>query len=96
MSDVKALVDAHHHTWDLDIRPQAWLHEPEDDPSAAPCRPAIINATLGERSQQQAVRNAELHRRLIPHSFWDSLRAQGLIRSDVPAANGPGRSARCL
>ncbi|MCX5418192.1 amidohydrolase [Streptomyces sp. NBC_00078] len=28
MSDSQILVDAHHHVWDLDIRPQSWLDEP--------------------------------------------------------------------
>ncbi|MGX1563215.1 amidohydrolase family protein [Streptomyces sp. NPDC055506] len=32
MSDVQALVDAHHHVWDLDIRPQPWLDEPGHEP----------------------------------------------------------------
>ncbi|MFF4364215.1 amidohydrolase family protein [Streptomyces sp. NPDC001604] len=28
MSDAQPLVDAHHHVWDLDVRPQPWLEEP--------------------------------------------------------------------
>lgn len=32
MSDAQVLVDAHHHVWDLDIRPQAWLDEPAHEP----------------------------------------------------------------
>ncbi|MFF0018453.1 amidohydrolase family protein [Streptomyces sp. NPDC005374] len=32
MSDAKILVDAHHHVWDLDIRPQSWLDEPGHEP----------------------------------------------------------------
>ncbi|MFJ9250991.1 amidohydrolase family protein [Streptomyces sp. NPDC101776] len=28
MSDTRRLVDAHHHVWDLDHRPQPWLDEP--------------------------------------------------------------------
>ncbi|MFJ9380897.1 amidohydrolase family protein [Streptomyces sp. NPDC101455] len=28
MSDTRRLVDAHHHVWNLDHRPQPWLHEP--------------------------------------------------------------------
>ncbi|MEU9185499.1 aldo/keto reductase [Streptomyces sp. NPDC048484] len=58
--------------------------------------PTIINVTLGMRTAEQVGRNVELHRQHIPESLWDDLRARGLIRSDVPAANGPGRSARCL
>ncbi|MET8082122.1 amidohydrolase family protein [Streptomyces sp. NPDC005303] len=32
MSDVLPLVDAHHHVWDLDRRPQPWLDEPGHEP----------------------------------------------------------------
>ncbi|MFC8342323.1 amidohydrolase family protein [Streptomyces sp. NPDC057280] len=32
MSDAQALVDAHHHVWDLDVRPQPWLDEPGNEP----------------------------------------------------------------
>ncbi|MEU6254356.1 amidohydrolase family protein [Streptomyces sp. NPDC047043] len=32
MSDAQALVDAHHHVWDLDVRPQPWLDEPGHEP----------------------------------------------------------------
>ncbi|MFD8720742.1 hypothetical protein ACFV2H_22840, partial [Streptomyces sp. NPDC059629] len=32
MSDAPALVDAHHHVWDLDVRPQPWLDEPGHEP----------------------------------------------------------------
>ncbi|MEU9671576.1 amidohydrolase family protein [Streptomyces bobili] len=32
MSDAQALVDAHHHVWDLDRRPRAWLDEPAHEP----------------------------------------------------------------
>ncbi|OIJ91821.1 amidohydrolase family protein [Streptomyces monashensis] len=32
MSDLHALVDAHHHVWDLDRRPQPWLDEPGHAP----------------------------------------------------------------
>ncbi|MFF7446011.1 MULTISPECIES: amidohydrolase family protein [unclassified Streptomyces] len=32
MSDAQVLVDAHHHVWDLDIRPQSWLDEPGHEP----------------------------------------------------------------
>ncbi|MER7837750.1 aldo/keto reductase [Streptomyces sp. NPDC096040] len=56
----------------------------------------IINVTLGMRTPEQVVRNVELHRGRIPDGLWDDLRAQGLIRSDVPTASGPGRSSRCL
>ncbi|MEW2395422.1 aldo/keto reductase [Streptomyces sp. NPDC046862] len=58
--------------------------------------PSIINVTLGMRNPEQVMRNVELHRRHIPEGLWDDLRAEGLIRSDVPAANGPERGARCL
>ncbi|MEU9185493.1 amidohydrolase family protein [Streptomyces sp. NPDC048484] len=32
MSDARALVDAHHHVWDLDVRPQSWLDEVGHEP----------------------------------------------------------------
>ncbi|GAA3808761.1 amidohydrolase family protein [Streptomyces coacervatus] len=32
MSEAQALVDAHHHVWDLDVRPQPWLDEPGHEP----------------------------------------------------------------
>ncbi|MDG5809185.1 amidohydrolase family protein [Streptomyces ossamyceticus] len=32
MSEVPGLVDAHHHVWDLDRRPQPWLSEPGHEP----------------------------------------------------------------
>ncbi|MFE2061105.1 amidohydrolase family protein [Streptomyces sp. NPDC059467] len=32
MSDAPALVDAHHHVWNLDVRPQPWLDEPGHEP----------------------------------------------------------------
>ncbi|MDX3451995.1 aldo/keto reductase [Streptomyces sp. ME02-8801-2C] len=57
--------------------------------------PSIINVTLGMRSPEQVARNAEPGRRRIPEGLWDDLRTRGLIRSDVPAASGHGRSSRC-
>jgi D-threo-aldose 1-dehydrogenase len=50
--------------------------------------PSIINVTLGMRNAEQVARNVELHRRSVPEGLWDDLRAQGLIRSDVPGAMG--------
>ncbi|MFJ8114239.1 amidohydrolase family protein [Streptomyces sp. NPDC096132] len=32
MSDTRRLVDAHHHVWNLDHRPQPWLDEPGHEP----------------------------------------------------------------
>ncbi|MFF4253764.1 amidohydrolase family protein [Streptomyces sp. NPDC001663] len=32
MPDGRALVDAHHHVWDLELRPQPWLDEPGHEP----------------------------------------------------------------
>ncbi|WP_405673647.1 aldo/keto reductase [Streptomyces sp. NBC_01530] len=58
--------------------------------------PEVINVTLGMRTAEQVGRNVELYRQHIPEGLWDDLRAQGFIRSDVPAANEPGRGARCL
>ncbi|MER5900001.1 aldo/keto reductase [Streptomyces mirabilis] len=53
--------------------------------------PSIINVTLGMRTAEQVGRNVELHDQHIPDGLWDDLRAQGLIRSDVPAERGRGR-----
>lgn len=58
--------------------------------------PSIINVTLGMRNPEQVVRNVELHRQHMPQGLWDDLRAQGLIRADVPAANARERGSRCL
>ncbi|WP_329353081.1 aldo/keto reductase [Streptomyces sp. NBC_01261] len=71
--------------------------------------PATINVTLGMRNPEQVARNVELHGRHTPEDLWDDLRAQGLIRADVPvdrpaaAGRGPhldsedarGRSSPC-
>ncbi|MEU5199603.1 aldo/keto reductase [Streptomyces scabiei] len=58
--------------------------------------PTIINVTLGMRTAEQVGRNVELHQRHIPDQLWDDLRAQGLIRSDVPGRGGSARSSQCL
>ncbi|MFJ8114245.1 aldo/keto reductase [Streptomyces sp. NPDC096132] len=58
--------------------------------------PSIVNVTLGMRTPEQVVRNVELKGQPLPDRLWDDLRAQGLIRSDVPAQHGRGRDARCL
>jgi D-threo-aldose 1-dehydrogenase len=46
--------------------------------------PAVVNVTLGMRTPEQVERNVELHRRVVPDGLWDALRAEGLIRPDVP------------
>ncbi|MFD8378484.1 aldo/keto reductase [Streptomyces sp. NPDC059679] len=46
--------------------------------------PSTVNVTLGMRDREQVSRNVELHRRGVPEGLWDDLRAQGLIRPDVP------------
>ncbi|MFC8679737.1 aldo/keto reductase [Streptomyces sp. BK205] len=56
--------------------------------------PAVVNVTLGMRTAEQVRRNVELHARPIPDGLWDELRAQGLIRADVPTAGGAGRPPR--
>ncbi|MFG3528142.1 hypothetical protein ACGF8B_15515 [Streptomyces sp. NPDC047917] len=55
--------------------------------------PAVVNVTRGMRKQEQAERNVELHAQHVPDALWGDLRAQGLIRSDVPDGT-PGRT-RC-
>ncbi|MFE2972573.1 aldo/keto reductase, partial [Streptomyces sp. NPDC059340] len=46
--------------------------------------PGVVNVTLGMRTAEQVERNAELCHRPVPAGLWDDLRAQGLIRPDVP------------
>ena len=46
--------------------------------------PSVVNVTLGMRSPDQVTRNVDLHRSTVPEALWDDLRAQGLIRPDVP------------
>ncbi|WP_369231006.1 aldo/keto reductase [Streptomyces sp. R21] len=48
--------------------------------------PSVVNVTLGMRSPEQVTRNVELHLSTVPEALWDDLRAQGLIRPDVPRA----------
>ncbi|MCX5053570.1 MULTISPECIES: aldo/keto reductase [unclassified Streptomyces] len=48
--------------------------------------PGVVNVTLGTRTAEQVERNAELHRRPVPAGLWDHLRAEGLIRADVPSS----------
>ncbi|WP_340383921.1 aldo/keto reductase [Streptomyces sp. SS7] len=56
--------------------------------------PAVVNVTLGMRTAEQVRRNVELHARGVPDGLWDELRAQGLIRADVPTARHGDRSPR--
>jgi D-threo-aldose 1-dehydrogenase len=46
--------------------------------------PAVVNVTLGMRSADQVVRNADLYRDPVPDELWAALRAEGLIRADTP------------
>ncbi|MFD8214404.1 aldo/keto reductase [Streptomyces sp. NPDC059697] len=46
--------------------------------------PGVVSVTLGMRTAEQVERNAELYHRPVPAGLWDDLRAQGLIRPDVP------------
>ncbi|MGW3109297.1 aldo/keto reductase [Streptomyces sp. NPDC001100] len=56
--------------------------------------PAVINVTLGMRTAEQVRRNVELHARRVPDGLWDELRAQDLIRADVPIADEERRPRR--
>jgi D-threo-aldose 1-dehydrogenase len=51
--------------------------------------PAVVDVSLGMRSREQVVRNAELHRRGVPASVWADLRDAGLIRADAPTPSPP-------
>ncbi|WEH13041.1 amidohydrolase family protein [Streptomyces sp. VNUA24] len=44
MSEPRALVDAHHHVWDLDHRPQPWLDEPGHEPIRRSYGPADLRS----------------------------------------------------
>ncbi|KUO15144.1 amidohydrolase family protein [Streptomyces dysideae] len=57
MSDAQALVDAHHHVWDLGIRPQPWLDEPGHEPirrtfATADLRPVATRTLAGRRLER--------------------------------------------
>ncbi|MEU6806880.1 amidohydrolase family protein [Streptomyces neyagawaensis] len=45
MSDLHELVDAHHHLWDLDQRPQPWLDEPGLEPIRRTFGPGDLRAS---------------------------------------------------
>ncbi|MDH6514102.1 D-threo-aldose 1-dehydrogenase [Streptomyces sp. SAI-135] len=49
--------------------------------------PAVVNVTLGMRTADQVRRNVALHAQAVPDGLWAELRAQGLIRADVPTAD---------
>jgi D-threo-aldose 1-dehydrogenase len=53
--------------------------------------PAVVNVTLGMRSPEQVLRNAELYDLRVPDALWDDLREQGLIRPDALAARAGER-----
>ena len=48
--------------------------------------PSVVNVTLGMGSAQHVARNAELYRSPVSGRLWHDLRAEGLIRPDVPVA----------
>ncbi|MGW4026312.1 aldo/keto reductase [Streptomyces sp. NPDC005009] len=56
--------------------------------------PHVINVTLGMRSRDQVLRNVELSGRRVPNDLWEELRAQGLVRADVPVGGGHGKGSR--
>ncbi|MGQ4403514.1 amidohydrolase [Streptomyces hayashii] len=54
MCDARPLVDAHHHVWDLGVRPQPWLDEPGHEPlrrtfATADLRAAATRPITGRR-----------------------------------------------
>ncbi|MFI0730518.1 amidohydrolase family protein [Streptomyces sp. NPDC021225] len=60
MSDALALVDAHHHVWNLDLRPQPWLDEPGHEPlrrsfSSRALRSAATRPIAGRRLTRTVV-----------------------------------------
>jgi D-threo-aldose 1-dehydrogenase len=46
--------------------------------------PSVVNVTLGMRNAAQVQRNVELYQAAIPSDLWDVLKAEGLLRADVP------------
>ncbi|MET7479962.1 aldo/keto reductase [Streptomyces sp. NPDC005648] len=54
--------------------------------------PSVVNVTLGMRTAEQVRRNVGLHARPVPDGLWAEMRAQGLIRADVPTASGEARA----
>ena len=55
--------------------------------------PAVVNVTLGMRTEEQVRRNVELHTRPIPEGLWSDLCGQGLIRPETPVADCIGAPA---
>ncbi|WEH13695.1 amidohydrolase family protein [Streptomyces sp. VNUA24] len=82
MSDTAALVDAHHHVWDLAHRPQPWLDEPghepirrtfgTDDLRTAATRP-IAGRSLGSTVVVQCVTSVPETRELLALAGRDPL-----------------------
>ncbi|MER6419337.1 aldo/keto reductase, partial [Streptomyces sp. NPDC001137] len=52
---------------------------------------SVVNVTLGMRTAEQVRRNVQLHAQHVPDGLWDELRAQGLIRPDVPTPSDERR-----
>lgn len=82
MSDVLGLVDAHHHVWDLDIRPQSWLDEPGHEPirrtfATADLRTAATATVAGRRLKRtvlvQCVTSVEETREFLALAGGDPL-----------------------
>ncbi|MBP5880280.1 amidohydrolase family protein [Streptomyces scabiei] len=82
MSDTAALVDAHHHVWDLAHRPQPWLDEPghepirrtfgTDDLRSAATRP-VAGRSLGSTVVVQCVTSVPETRELLALAERDPL-----------------------
>ncbi|MFM9588262.1 amidohydrolase family protein [Streptomyces scabiei] len=82
MSDTAALVDAHHHVWDLAHRPQPWLDEPghepirrtfgTDDLRTAATRP-VAGRSLGSTVVVQCVTSVPETRELLALAERDPL-----------------------
>ncbi|CBG67844.1 MULTISPECIES: amidohydrolase family protein [Streptomyces] len=82
MSDTAALVDAHHHVWDLAHRPQPWLDEPghepirrtfgTDDLRSAATRP-VAGRSLGSTVVVQCITSVPETRELLALAERDPL-----------------------
>jgi hypothetical protein len=57
-----------------------------------PAHPRVASVIPGLGRPDRALQTVELYRASIPAAFWTELKAEGLLRHDVPV---PGEAARC-
>ncbi|MBP5910541.1 amidohydrolase, partial [Streptomyces sp. LBUM 1478] len=74
VTPTSALVDAHHHLWDLDQRPQPWL----DDPSVASIRRTFTPDDL-RSTATQPVAGRRLHSTVVVQCVADVPETEDLL-----------------